>query len=131
MEEAHLGRVLDPGHGACYIEAVSDQLARAGWAAFRAIEAEGGVIAALESGSIAAEAAATLARRREAIAAGEAKILGVTVYRNAARDPVPVETVDPAAFAVAGPSPRLPGPDTVVAPLTPVRISEPFEGGAE
>ncbi len=127
MEEAHLGRVLDPGHGAGYIEAMSDQMARAGWAAFQVIEAEGGIIAALEAGSIAEGCAATLARRREAIAAGDSKILGVTVYRNAAADPVPVETVDPAAFAVAGPSPRLPGPDTVVPPLTPVRISEPFE----
>ena len=130
MEEAALGRVADPSHGAGFVEAMTDQLARAGWAAFREIEAQGGIIAALSSGAPAAEAAQTLAHRRAAIAAGDAKIIGVTVFRNADTTPAPVEAVNGAAFAVEAPSARVPGPDTVVAPLTPVRVSEPFEGEA-
>ena len=128
MEEAALGRVADPSHGAGFIEAMTDQLARAGWAAFREIEAQGGIVAALASGALAAQAAQTLAHRRAAIAAGEAKIIGVTVFRNADTTPAPTEAVNGAAFAVEAPSARVPGPDTVVQALNPIRLSEPFEG---
>jgi methylmalonyl-CoA mutase len=128
LEEAALGRVADPSHGSGYIEAMTDQLARAGWAAFRSIEAQGGIVAHLASGAAAAEATETLTRRRAAIASGDAKIIGVTVFRNASDAVVPVEAVNGAAFAVDAPSARLPGPDTVVATLAPVRLAEPFEG---
>ena len=128
MEEAALGRVADPAHGSGYIEALTDQLARAGWAAFREIEAQGGIIAALSSGALAAEAAHTLAHRRAALTAGDAKLIGVTVFRNADATPAPVEAVNRAAFAIDAPSARVPGPDTVVPALTPIRLSEPFEG---
>ncbi len=112
MDEANLGRVADPARGAWFIESLTDQLARAGWAAFQAIEAEGGIVAALASGSIAAQVARAADARRAAIAAGEQKIIGVTTFANAQDPGVEVETVDPAAFAVAGPSPRMPGPDS-------------------
>jgi methylmalonyl-CoA mutase len=125
MEEAHLGRVADPAGGAGFLESLTDQMARAGWAAFQAIEAEGGVIAALRSGSIARQAAETLAARRAAIEAKTDKILGVTVYPNPQPGEVAIET--PTPVPVSAPSPRLPGPDTVVTALTPVRLSEPFE----
>lgn len=51
MEEASLGRVADPAAGAGFLETLTDQLARAGWAAFQGIESEGGVVEALASGS--------------------------------------------------------------------------------
>jgi len=130
MDEAHLGRVADPARGAGFIESLTDQLARAGWAAFRAIEAEGGIIAALASGSIAAQVARAADERRAAIAAGEQKIIGVTVFANAQDPGVEVETVDADAFAVAAPSPRMPGPDGRAAPLSPIRLAEPFEAAA-
>ena len=38
-----------------------------------------------------------------------------------------VAVVDPAAFAVAGPDPRLPGPDSACPPLTPIRFAAAFE----
>ena len=43
VEEAHLGRVVDPAGGAGYLETLTDELARAAWARFQAIEAAGGV----------------------------------------------------------------------------------------
>jgi len=130
MEEAGLGRVADPAGGAWAIEAMTDQLARAGWAAFQAIEAQGGLLAALTSGRIAAEAAASLAARRAALADKSDKMIGVTVFPNADPTPTPVEAVDPASFAVDGPFARLPGPDSRCPPLTPARLAEPFEAGA-
>ena len=128
MEEAGLGRVVDPGGGAWAIEAMTDQLARAGWAAFQAIEAEGGLLASLTSGRIAAEAAASLAARRAALADKSDQMIGVTVFPSADKTPVPVETVK--MKAADGPSARLPGPDSRCAPLTPARLAEPFEAGA-
>ena len=130
MDEANLGRVADPARGAWAIEQLTDQLARAGWAAFQAIEADGGVPAALASGSIASAAARSLEARRSAITAGEQKIIGVTVFANTQDTGVEVEAIDPAAFAVDAPSPRLPGPDGRAARLAPVRLAEPFEAAA-
>lgn len=130
MDEANLGRVADPARGAWFIESLTDQLARAGWAAFQAIEAEGGIVAALASGSIAAKVASAVEARRAAIEAGDRKIIGVTVFANAQDPGVEVETVDGASFAVAAPSARMPGPDGRAASLAPIRLAEPFEGRA-
>ena len=116
--------------GAWAIEAMTDQLARAGWVAFQAIEAGGGLLAALVSGRIAAEAAASLEARRAAIAAKTDKIIGVTVFANADPTPTPVEPLDPTAFAVDAPSTRLPGPDSVCTRLAPIRLAQPFEAVA-
>ena len=128
MEEAGLGRVADPAGGAWAIESMTDQLARAGWAAFQAIEAEGGLLAALASGRVAAEAAGSLEARRAHIAEKSDKIIGVTVFPSADKTAVTVEA--PAAVAVSAPSTRLPGPDSTCPPLKPVRLAEPFEAAA-
>jgi methylmalonyl-CoA mutase len=125
MEEASLGRVADPAGGAGFLETLTDQLARAGWCAFQTIESEDGLVAALSSGSIAREAADTLARRHAAIADTSEKILGVTLYPNP--QPIEVAVERPTVSPASAPSVRLPGPDTVVQPLTPVRLAEPFE----
>jgi methylmalonyl-CoA mutase len=131
MDEANLGRVADPARGTGFIESLTDQLARAGWAAFQAIEAEGGIVAALASGSLAAKVAEAAEARHAAIASKAQKIIGVTVFPNAQDSGVEVETLDGAAFAVSAPSPRMPGPDGRAAPLTPIRLAEPFESAVK
>jgi methylmalonyl-CoA mutase len=100
MEEAHVGAVADPGRGAWFIEALTDQLAHAGWASFQAIEAAGGAIRTLEAGKVAADRTT------------EAAQVGVTVFPNPNDAPPAVEIADPADFAVEAPSPTLPGPDS-------------------
>jgi methylmalonyl-CoA mutase len=127
MDEANLGRVADPARGAGFIESLTDQIARAGWAAFQAIEAEGGIIAALASGSIAGRVAEAAEARRAAVASGARKIIGVTVFPNALDSGVEVEPANGAAFATPSASPRMPGPDGRAAPLAPSRLAEPFE----
>jgi methylmalonyl-CoA mutase len=94
-------------------------MARAAWAEFQAIEAAGGIAAALASGQIAKGVAAALAARQEP------KIIGVTAFPPAKDTPVEVEIA--AAKAVSAPSARLPGPDSACPPLKPMRISEAFE----
>ncbi|MDB5424428.1 MAG: mutA [Phenylobacterium sp.] len=119
MEEAHIGRVADPAAGSGYVEALTDQIARAAWARFQAIEAEGGIVAALTSGQIARDVAAAVAARPAP------KIIGVTAFPPDKDAPVEVEIA--AHRAVEAPSPSLPGPDSACTPLTPIRLSEPFE----
>jgi methylmalonyl-CoA mutase len=119
MEEAHVGRVADPAAGSGYVEALTDEIARKAWSDFQAIEAAGGLVAALASGQIAAGVTAAIAARPEP------KIIGVTAFPPAKDAPVEVEIA--AAKAVQAPDARLPGPDSACPPLTPMRISEVFE----
>jgi len=125
MDEAHVGRVTDPAAGSGYVEALTDEIARAAWAKFQAIEALGGLIEALGSGHVAADVEAAEAAKA---ARPEPKIVGVTAFPPAKDEPVEVERATPKA--VEAPSPRLPGPDSACPPLTPMRISEPYEAAA-
>ena len=120
MEEAHVGRVADPAAGSGYVEALTEEIARAAWTQFQAIEAAGGLAAALASGQIAAQVEAARAARPEP------KLIGVNAFPPAKDTPVEVErpAVRPAAKA---PSPRLPGPDAACPPLRAIRLAEPFE----
>lgn len=122
MEEAHLGRVADPAAGSGYVEALSDEMARAAWMQFQSIEAQGGLIAALATGRIAAEVASVRAARDSA---GPPKIVGVTAFPPTQDAPVEVESA--AQSAVDAPSPRLPGPDGHCPPLSPIRLAESHE----
>ena len=115
MEEAHLGRVADPGAGSGYIEALTGQIARAAWDQFQAIERQGGLIAALEQGHIAAGIAEVMAARDP-----EPKIVGVTAYPP--RPDISPE-VEVLPVAVATPEVRMPGPDSRCPALVPVRLS--------
>jgi methylmalonyl-CoA mutase len=121
MEEAHVGRVADPAAGAGYLEALTDEIARAAWTQFQAIEAAGGLVAALTAGRIAEGVEAVRAARPP-----QPKIIGVTAFPPAKDTPAEVELA--AARAAPGaPSPRLPGPDSACPPLQPMRLSEAFE----
>lgn len=122
MEEAHLGRVVDPAAGSGYVEALTDEIARAAWSRFQAIEAAGGLIEALASGLVAAEVGAARAARE---AAGQPRIVGVTAFPPAQEGEIEIER--PAPVAVDAPSPRLPGPDGHCPPLRPIRLAEPYE----
>ncbi|MDP1873759.1 methylmalonyl-CoA mutase family protein [Phenylobacterium sp.] len=122
MEEAHIGRVSDPASGSGYVEAMTDQIARAAWSAFQVTEGMGGVVSALTAGHVAAEVETTCAARADL---GQPAIVGVTAFPPAKDGPVEIDTPDPRA--VEAPSPRLPGPDGRCPPLAPLRIAQPFE----
>jgi methylmalonyl-CoA mutase len=119
MEEGEIGRVADPAAGSGYVEALTDQIARAAWARFQAIEAAGGIIPALEQGHIAREVQTAAAAR------SELKILGVTVFPPTDEKPVEVDPGGPATLDPA--DARLPGPDGRCVALPPIRLSETDE----
>jgi len=120
-EEANLGRVVDPGAGGGYVEALTDEVARAAWAQLQQIEAAGGIVAALERGLIADLAGAGRAELAARLARREVKILGVTDFPTEGGRPAEVATTTHRQGAAA-PSPRLPGADSHCPPLAPVRL---------
>jgi methylmalonyl-CoA mutase len=111
-DESHLGEVADPAGGSYYLEATTDELARAGWEELRAIEKEGGVVASLAAGAFQARvrrAASELAdqtRKRKSV------IVGTSDFA------APGETLPPAASPPGAADPQA---------LVPVRRAEPFE----
>ncbi|SEG68664.1 heterodimeric methylmalonyl-CoA mutase small subunit [Saccharopolyspora kobensis] len=111
LEESHLAQVIDPAGGSYYVESLTDELAKAAWAWFQRIEAAGGLPAALESGLIADELAATWERRRTAIAHREDPITGVSEFPNL--DEPPLE--------------REPAPERPAGGLPAHRYAEDFE----
>ena len=119
MEEAHVGRVADPAAGSGYVEAMTDQLARAAWARLQEIEAAGGLAAALTAGQIAAAVEAAKAARPEP------KLVGVNAFPPAQEHPVEIETPTPAS--VEAPSATLPGPDSACPALKAFRLAEAYE----
>ncbi|WP_026449074.1 methylmalonyl-CoA mutase family protein [Actinopolyspora mortivallis] len=80
LDEAHLGRVIDPAGGSYYVESLTDELAHAAWNWFRELEAAGGLSAALRSGRVAERLETTWQRRREALAHRTDQLTGVSEY---------------------------------------------------
>jgi len=119
MEEAHVGRVADPAAGSGYVEALTDQLARAAWAKLQEFEAAGGIAAALTSGLVARDVEAAKAARPEP------KLVGVNAFPPTKEEPVEIET--PTPKSVEAPSIALPGPDSACPALKPVRLAEAYE----
>lgn len=122
MEEARLGAVADPVGGSGAFEALSHDIARSAWKRFNAIEASGGVVAALSEGLIAREVQECLSAFQQAISSGAAKIVGVTDFRAGDVHPAAVAVAPPATGSP--PDTRLPGPDSHCPPLTQVRLEE-------
>lgn len=127
MQEASLGRVADPAGGAWCLEQLTDDVARAGWAFFQAIEQQGGLIAALESGFVA-KAVARARAERPAV-----PIVGASQFRPVDPAAVATEPLDFRAESHLGPRPvelRQPGDDSCCPALAPIRFSAPFEDEA-
>ncbi len=86
--EAHLARVIDPAGGSWYVEQLTDELARAAWDRFTAIEAEGGMLATLDSGRFAAEVDEVWRERARNLALRKDPLTGVSEFPNLAEPAV-------------------------------------------
>ena len=123
QEESAAARVVDPAHGSWYVEKLTDDLARAAWALFQEIEAQGGMVggmaAALESGFIQDKIARVAEARAGDIAHGRVELTGVSAFPRLGDDGVKAERHPPFDPVVNG--------GASVAPLRPQRLVEPFE----
>jgi methylmalonyl-CoA mutase len=50
--ESHFDAVADPAAGSYYVETLTDKLARAAWAEFQSLDAEGGLLEGLQTGTV-------------------------------------------------------------------------------
>ena len=83
LEGSHLARPQDPAFGSYAIERLTEDLGEAAWALLRSFEAEGGVRAAVEHGTVQAKVRASADARHEAIAKRKEPIVGVSEFPNA------------------------------------------------
>lgn len=74
--------MVDPAGGSWYIENLTDEVSRKIWDVFQGIEKEGGIIKALQSGSIQKSVNATAAKRYEMADQRRQSIVGVNQYVN-------------------------------------------------
>jgi len=82
ISESHVAAVIDPAGGSYAVEKLTDDIARAAWDAFGALEAAGGIEAVLADGSLAAQVAETVAARGLQIAKRRRPVTGVSEYPN-------------------------------------------------
>jgi methylmalonyl-CoA mutase len=102
LEESHAAKVIDPAGGSWYVESLTQSVARESWSWFQAIESEGGMVAALESGLVTERIEQTWERRLDNLARRGDTITGVSDFPNANEEiPVP-----PAATRSGGGLPR-------------------------
>jgi methylmalonyl-CoA mutase len=87
LEEAHIGRVVDPAGGSWYVEDLTLRLAEEAWSHFQDIEARGGFVEARDH--VVAEISVVADRRRADIAHRRTALTGVNEYPNLAEAPLP------------------------------------------
>ncbi|MFF3200888.1 methylmalonyl-CoA mutase family protein [Streptomyces sp. NPDC002962] len=88
IEESYLSRVVDPAGGSWYVERLTDELAHAGWEFFQEIERTGGQAAALRSGRIGQDLAATWEARSAKLAKRREPVTGVSEFPDLGERPV-------------------------------------------
>ncbi|WP_027407717.1 methylmalonyl-CoA mutase family protein [Anoxybacteroides tepidamans] len=84
LEEAHMGKVIDPAGGSYYVETLTAQVAEQTWQLFQQIEAKGGMTKALEEGFVQAEVEKVAKQRDRHVKTRKEKIVGTNVYANLA-----------------------------------------------
>jgi methylmalonyl-CoA mutase len=113
QDESSLGRTADPGAGAGAVEDLTERMAAEAWGLFTRIESEGGLAAAIASGSIIAAVSAERDRRLDAVGRRRLPMVGINV------------NVDPDAPLPALPAAAQSSPGDLR--LRPVRLAEPLE----
>jgi methylmalonyl-CoA mutase len=78
--EAHTDQVADPAAGSYYVEILTDRLAQQAWEQFQDLEAGGGILNALRSGTLQQQVAETRQKRLDAIDTREQVLVGTTHY---------------------------------------------------
>ncbi len=125
MEESQIDAVMDPAAGSGALEALTNATCHAAWQAFQEIEKAGGIFEALASGMVQDRIAQHRQSLATAVAEGKGEIIGTTVFRFDAEQPVDVllnEPLPDPAIAIAT------NPCSPLAPWRLARVHEPSAG---
>lgn len=80
IEESGVNRLVDPASGSGFVESLTTRLCADAWAAFGAVEADGGIVAALESGSIERAVEHSWHQRLSRLATRKEPVTGVSEF---------------------------------------------------
>ena len=119
QHESHFHKVRDMAQGAYFLEALTEEMAAKGWDFFKAIEAQGGYLAALQKGWLQKQIEDKAQEEQAAFDAGEKVLIGANKYQKKAEDL--------SAFSQAPLFSKSPKKPTEVKPIVPVRLSEKIE----
>jgi methylmalonyl-CoA mutase len=89
LEEASVGRVIDPAGGSWYVERRTEDLAGAAWAWFTELERAGGLEGDAAAGLVAERLGATWTERSRRLARRQDPLTGVSEFPNLAEQPLP------------------------------------------
>jgi methylmalonyl-CoA mutase len=92
--ESYIDRVADPAGGSWYVEALTGELASAGWTFFQEIEKAGGMEAALGNGMVQERIGATAVQRADALAHRKDVMVGVSTFANPLEIPLEERSED-------------------------------------
>ncbi len=115
LEEAQLGRVVDPAAGSWYVERLTEDLATKAWSLVQEVERRGGMLQALLQGWPQSQVAASRQRLEAAVAKRTATIVGVSEFAEPGAAPSTRSVTD----AVGGGGP--------IEAVPPFRLAEGFE----
>lgn len=128
--ESAIGRVEDPAAGSGHAEQLTSDLASHGWKFFQAIEAQGGIFAALSNGFIHSAISDMAREKQRLIAERRTKVTGVTEFATLDEPGVNVWDVTlPDGWTQPTPhsGARASGDEMVCDRLIPHRLTESFE----
>jgi methylmalonyl-CoA mutase len=97
QEETGICNVIDPWGGSYYVEYLTYELVKRGWAHIQEIESLGGMAKAIESGIPKMRIEEAAARRQARIDSGAEYIIGVNKYRLEHEDPLEILNIDNSA----------------------------------
>jgi len=119
-EESHVRAVTDPAAGSYYVESLTQEIARAAWKTFTEIETAGGIVAALQNGSVHTSIKAHADKSQAEIRTRKRPITGVSEFALINEPPAtsPNASATPATNTSAAVS---------IEPLRATRISAPYE----
>nr|WP_256434391.1 methylmalonyl-CoA mutase family protein [Brevibacillus sp. HB1.3] len=92
QEEAHLAKVIDPAGGSWYVEWLTDALAKKAWELFQQVEAQGGMLSALEAGFPQDLIAQSADQKAASIDTRKKRLVGTNMYANTAEQPLQAES---------------------------------------
>jgi methylmalonyl-CoA mutase N-terminal domain/subunit len=94
--ETGVTNAVDPLGGSYLIESFTHKMKEDALAYFRAIDEQGGMIAAVENGYFRRQIADSAFAQQQAIDTGEKLIVGVNAFEQSNEEPIPILEIDPA-----------------------------------
>ena len=94
QEETHITNVVDPWAGSYMMEKLTQDMADKAWAIIEEVNAQGGMIKAVDSGWAKLKIEASAAEKQARIDSGQDVIVGVNKYKLAKEDPIEILDVD-------------------------------------